>query len=177
MATDFEPAVTLRSGQIVPGFTLMDAEGNLVRLKSFRQRRPVLLAFLHSGTCPDCRQWLATLAEASDDLAYRDALPLVIVPDSLAALRPLWIEWTALNRPGVLLADPDHATLGRYMRIEQPARELPALLVAVGRYNDFLDAWVGDEPSQWPSLAEPIATFAFAEQGDCACGLPIWPDT
>jgi hypothetical protein len=48
-------------------------------------------------------------------------------------------------------------------------------LIAIGRYNDCLDAWVAAEPSQWPSLAELTATFAFAEQEDCACGLPIWP--
>ena len=66
-------------------------------------------------------------------------------------------------------------TRGSYLRIEEPPASECVALIAIGRYNELLDAWVAAEPSQWPSLAELKATFAFAEQEDCACGLPIWP--
>lgn len=157
----------------MPGFTLPDTDGNIVRLKAFKQRRPMLIALLHSATCPDCRAWLSGLVAARDELVYRDVQPAIIVPDDLAALRALRTE---LDPPGVLLSDPQRATLARYLRIEDETARRPVLLVAVGRYSECLDTWVADEPSRWPPLSEPVTTFAFAEQEDCSCGLPIWQD-
>lgn len=173
MIQEVTSAIIPLPGQIAPGFALADSEENSVHLKSFRQRRPVLIAFLHSATCPDCRAWLSALAETRDDLTYRDVQPLLIFPDDTMALRALQAE---LELPGALLSDPERDTLSRYLRIEETTTRSPVLLVAVGRYNDCLDAWVADEPSQWPPMTEPIAAFAFAEQEDCACGLPIWPE-
>jgi peroxiredoxin len=173
MTSEVESATILLLGQTVPGFALADSEGNRVHLKSFRQRRPVLIAFLHCATCPDCRAWLSALVETRDELAYRDVQPLLIFPEDAMALRALQVE---LELPGALLSDPEGDALSRFLRIEETATRLPVLLVAVGRYNDCLDAWIADEPSQWPPIAEPMAAFAFAEQEDCACGLPIWPE-
>ena len=156
----------------MPGFALPDSAGNIVRLKAFKQRRPLLVALLHSTACPDCRQWLSELVSARDELAYLDVQPLLIFPDDLATLRALQSE---LNLPGALLSDPRYETLSRYVGAESSTRQ-PALLIAVNRYSYCLDVWLADQPSQWSTLAEMLATFAFAEQEDCACGLPIWPD-
>ncbi|HEY7342813.1 MAG TPA: redoxin domain-containing protein [Ktedonobacterales bacterium] len=167
-------ALLIQPGQTVPSFALPDANGALIRLRSFRQRRPVLLALLHSPTCPECHAWLSTLAPEREELDYLTVQPLLILPDDSATLSALQHE---LALPGQLLSDPGNVARGIYVRIVEPQASPSVALVAVGRYNECLDAWVADEPSQWPSLAELIATFAFAEQGDCACGLPIWPDT
>ena len=140
----------------MPGFALPDTAGNIVRLKAFKQRRPLLVALLHSAACPDCRQWLSELAAARDDLAYLDVQPLLIFPDNLATLRALQAE---LHLPGALLSDPRHETLSRYVRAEESFAHQPALLVAVNRYSYCLDAWLADQPSQWPTLAEILATI------------------
>lgn len=166
-------ALLLRPGQTVPGFALSDSEGNSVHLKSFRQRRPVLIAALHSATCLNCRAWLSALAKVRDELTYRDVQPLLIFPDDTTTLRALQAE---LTLPGTLVSDPHRDVLSRFLRIEELGTHSPVLLVAVGRYNDCLEAWVADEPSQWPPMSEPLEIFAFAEQEDCACGLPIWPE-
>ena len=172
-STDSKTALLIHPGESMPGFALPDTTGNIVRLKAFKQRRPLLVALLHSATCPDCRQWLSELASARDDLAYLDVQPLLIFPDNLATLGALQAE---LHLPGALLSDPRHETLSRYVGAEESFAHQPMLLVAVNRYSYCLDAWLADLPSQWPTLAELLATFAFAEQEDCACGLPIWPD-
>lgn len=174
MTSHTEPATSLRSGQIVPSFALTDMNGEVICLKSYKQRRPVLFAFLHSVSCPECRAWLAELAAARDDLTYRNVLSLLIFPEvSPATLRAFQQE---PGYPGKVLADPGHTTLARYIRMAEPTDRPPAVLVAVGRYNELLDMWSADEPSQWPSLRELMTTFAFAEQEDCACGLPAWPE-
>lgn len=162
----------------MPGFALPDADWSTVRLKAYRQRRPVLIALLHSATCPDCRAWLSQLRAARGDLASHDVQPLLIFPDDPATLRALSVEF---DRLGALLSDPQGAARARYLRVESAdssnGKRLPVLLIAVGRYNDCLDAWAASEPAQWPPLSELIATFAFAEQEDCACGLPVWQET
>ncbi len=171
-SSDARSALVLRPGQTVPGITLPDATGAIIRLRAFRQRRPALLALLHSTTCSDCRAWLSTLSDAREELEYLTVQPLLIFPEDSTALATLQHE---LDIPGSLLSDPSKTTRGSYLRIEGPPASECVALIAIGRYNDLLDAWVADEPSHWPSLAELMATFAFAEQEDCACGLPIWP--
>ena len=169
-------AATLRANQPVPGFTLPDADGAVVRLAAFKQRRPVLLALLHSATCAHCRAWLTGLNAEREELAYRCVQPLLIFPDDPATLRALRDE---LNVPGALLSDPAGETRARYLGVEDEPdqHERPSvLLMAVGRYNELLETWIAKEPSGWPPLSQPLATFAFAEQEDCACGLPVWPD-
>lgn len=165
-------ALLLQHQQTMPGFALPDASGAIIRLRAFRQRRPVLLALLHSVTCSDCRAWLSTLSAAREELEYLTVQPLLIFPDDSAALAALQYE---LDLPGSLLSDPGKTTRGSYLRTKGPPAPESVALTAIGRYNEILDAWVTTEPSQWPSLAELTATFAFAEQEDCACGLPIWP--
>jgi len=171
-SSDARSALLLQPRQTVPGFTLPDATGAIIRLRAFRQRRPVLLSLLHSTTCSDCRAWLSTLLAAREELEYLTVQPLLIFPDDSATLATLHYE---LNLPGSLLSDPRKTTRGSYLRIEEPPASECVALIAIGRYNECLDSWVADEPSHWPSLDELMATFAFAEQEDCACGLPIWP--
>lgn len=175
--SDATSALSLQPRNTVPGFALPDTSGAIIRLRSFRQRRPVLLALLHSATCPGCRAWLSTFAPAREELDSLTVQPLLIFPNDSATLSALQHE---LDLPGKLLSDPGNTARDSYLRTEKPSA-VPAppyvALIAVGRYNERLDAWVDDEPSQWPSLAELMATFACAEQEDCACGLPIWPGT
>ena len=176
MTTHPTTPAALQPNHPIPGFALPDTDGAIVRLVSFKQRRPVLLALLHRAACPDCRGWLAQLAATGDELAYLCVQPLLIFPDSPATLRTLRDE---LRLPGALLSDPAGETHARYLGAEAEPGRSPhqsVLLVAVGRYNELLAAWEASEPSGWPPLAESFATFAFAEQEDCACGLPVWPD-
>src|SRR5690348_3789579 len=171
-SSDATSALLLQPGQTMPGFALPDASGASIRLRSFRQRRPVLLALLHNAACPECHAWLSTLTPAREELEYLNVEPLLIFPDDSASLYDLQHE---LNLLGRLLSDPRNAVRDSYLHTEKSSKPPYVALVAVGRYNECLDVWVADEPSQWPLLAELMATFAFAEQEDCACGLPIWP--
>jgi peroxiredoxin len=166
-------ALLVQPGESMPGFVLPDTSGDIVRLKSFKQRRPVLVALLHHATCPECRAWLSGLSAARQELTALNVEPLLIFPDGPTVLRSLW---EALPLPGHLLSDPGQGTLARYVRTGDEAPRQPTLLVAVDRYSYCLNAWLADEPARWPPLAEPLATFAFAEQEDCTCGMPIWND-
>lgn len=171
-SSDARSALVLQPRQTMPGFALPDVSGAIIRLRAFRQRRPVLIALLHSTSCLECLAWLSTLPAAREELEYLTVQPLLVFPDDSAALAAVQHRF---NLPGSLLSDPGKTIRASYMRARELSVPECVALIAIGRYNELLDAWVADEPSQWPSLAESMATFAFAEQEDCACGLPIWP--
>jgi peroxiredoxin len=171
-AYDSTLRVTIGPGQTMPAFALPDAAGEIVRLKSFKQRRPVLLALLHGSSCPQCRDWLATLAHVQGELADLRVQPLLVVPDDVEQLPALQAD---TNAPGVLLADPAGELGARFLSGSAPSPRAPVMLIAVDQYSTCLEAWVTDEPGHLPALDDVLATFAFAEQEDCACGLPAWP--
>lgn len=172
-ADDSAVELTIGPGQAMPAFALADAAGDVVRLKSFKQRRPVLVALLHGSSCSQCRNWLATLTRVQGELADLRVQPLLVVPDEVEQLPALQAD---TGVPGVLLSDPAGETCARFLSASAPSLHMPVVLIAVGQYSTCLEAWVTDEPGHLPTLADVLATFAFAEQEDCACGLPAWPD-
>jgi peroxiredoxin len=159
-----------RPGESLPAFALTDAAGSVVRLRDFKQRRPVLLAFLRDLDSPANREWLARLARERGRLDELRTAVLVVAPAPVERLRRLQTE---LDLPFALLADADGQTAAAYL----PAGdEAPDALYAADRYNHCLARWLAPDASGFPPLAKVFVEFAFAEQEDCACGLPAWDD-
>jgi peroxiredoxin len=154
-------------GAPLPGFALPDTSGGTTRLWDFKQRRPVLLAFPHAGGCPVCRTWLATLAARRAELADLDVAALVIVTEPVARARELR---AALDLPFTVLADEKGATRDVY------SLEDGVGLYVADRYLQCLGAWRSPDANGLPALAEPLTLLLAAEQEDCACGLPAWPE-
>lgn len=159
-----------RVGASLPGFAQADAAGNVVRLRDLKQRRPVLLAFLREPGAAASRTWLAALARERARLDELGVAVLVIAPQPIERLRQLQIE---LDLPFALLADADGATTAAYLAAGDEARDA---LYAADRYNHCLARWLAADASGFPPLAKVFVEFAFAEQGDCACGLPAWDE-
>lgn len=171
-ADDSTVELTISPGQAMPAVALPHAAGDIVRIKSFKQRRPVLVALLHGNSCPQCRDWLATVAHVRGELADLRVQLLFVVPDDVEQLPALQADTSA---PGMFLSDPSGETRARFLSGDAPSLRSSVVLIAVDQYSTCLEAWVADEPGHLPTLADVMATFAFAEQEDCACGLPAWP--
>ncbi len=159
-----------RVGESLPAFALADTAGNVVRLRDFKQRRPVLLAFLRAPGAAASRAWLAALAHERARLDELRVAVLVIAPQPTERLRQLQIE---LDLPFALLADTDGATAAGYLAAGDEAQDA---LYAADRYNHCLARWLAADASGFPPLAKVFVEFAFAEQEDCACGLPAWEE-
>ena len=69
-----------RVGESLPAFALADTAGHVVRLRDFKQRRPVLLAFLRAPGAAASRTWLAALARERARLDELRVAVLVIAP-------------------------------------------------------------------------------------------------
>lgn len=156
-------------GMLAPDFSLCDVaqpvDADPVRLRALRQRRPALLALLPAADGVRNAAWLRAVAARRDDLAYYDAAALVVAP--LAEARRLLGE---MDAPFPVLADEDGATLAAYLGA---GAALPALAV-IDRYNQLAALLPAAGQNDPPDLDAALRELAFADQQDCACGLPAW---
>lgn len=166
------PAMRLPSpGCAMPTFTLDDTAGVPRRLWDYKQRRPVLLTLLRDTRDPLGREWLARLAAGRAALDEYCAAVLVVAPEPMARLRGLQ---AALDLPFILLADPEGAVVSRYLPLVESSGRLAIYLA--DRYLQCLGRWLIREEKDLPALGELASALKLADQDDCACGLPAWPE-
>jgi peroxiredoxin len=161
-----------RVGHSLPLFTLRNSCERQVRLWDFKQRRPVVLVFIHSTRCADCLQLLRTLAARRDDLAEFRAAVLIVAPDATDRLQQLRVQ---LGLPFTLLSDADGAVAARYLRSDEAGTALIGLFVA-DRYGECGLAATAAHASDLPGTGAVLAELAHAEEGTCSCLVPAWPE-
>jgi peroxiredoxin len=163
-----------REREALPLFTLPNTRGRNVRLWDFKQRRPVVLLFIHGADCPACRQALVALAGRTEELRQLHAAVLAIAPeplDRLARLRE------ALALPFNLLADTDCAVTARYLPpgLGADGRAATGLFVA-DRYGECGLAATAAEATELPDADAILAEIVQADESRGACSVPAWPD-
>jgi peroxiredoxin len=161
-----------RCGALAPAFALPDAtrpaDAEPVRLRAWRQRRPVLLALLPEAAGEQRIAWLRAIAARRADLDEARAITLTIVGGDREAVRALWRQ---ADVAFALLADATGETLTAYLG----ANATRPALALVNRYSTLISLLPATTADAAPDLDAALRDFAFAEQEDCACGLPIWP--
>src|SRR4029453_18541397 len=98
----------LKPGNKAPAFTLLDQDGNKVKLSDFKGRK-VLVYFYPKADTPGGTKQACGLRDALPDLG--DAAVVDISPDKPAALAKFDTKY-GLGFP--LLSDPDHAVAEAY---------------------------------------------------------------
>lgn len=161
-------------GYALPAFALEDASRSTIRLWDYKQRRPVLLAFVHGVDCACCRAWLHTLAERQALLDELRVVTLVIAPERVERLDALRME---LGAAAVVLSDADRGVAARYLPHANGAGPEGHLvgLYAADRYLHCLGRWFAEDADTLPPWDEPLGEIAFAVQEGCGCSLPAWP--
>lgn len=174
-------------GYALPTFSLEDASGRTIRLWDYKQRRPILLVFVHGADCACCRAWLCTLADRQALLDELRVVTLVVAPESVERLGAMQEE---LGPVAIVLSDAERAVAARYLPsalaaarsaegYERPgtagAARQPVGLYAADRYLHCLGRWFAEDADTLPSLDEPLGEIAFAVQEGCGCSLPAWP--
>jgi peroxiredoxin Q/BCP len=100
----------LAPGDPAPGFTLPDADGNLISLSELHGQR-VIVYFYPAAMTPGCTTQACDFRDSEQSLAAAGLAVIGISPDSPAKLAK-FREKESLNFP--LLSDPDHATEKAY---------------------------------------------------------------
>jgi peroxiredoxin len=155
-------------GKALPMLEVRDADLTLRRLWELKQRHQVVLVFPHAVDCSSCRGWLLDLAGRASRLNELSARAWVVIREPAARLRTLRNELD-LPETFTLLADPEGTVHARY------APDGGAVYVG-DRYLQCLACWVRGPEHPLAPLDDVLAVLAFADQEDCGCGLPAWPD-
>ena len=73
-------ASALREGDVAPDFSLPDARGHVVALKTLLDRGPVVISFYRGGWCPFCNLELRGLQRVLPEIAQMGASLVAISP-------------------------------------------------------------------------------------------------
>lgn len=135
--------------QVIPPVTARTAEGKIVHSWDYKQKRPLVIVFLHSD-CSRCEAWLEQLASSSMDLNEREAAALVIYTEA----PPRKSE--ALASPLIAASDLSGHSHRAFLGSQAFG---PAGLDRVGvfvsdRYGELFAQWVGRDARELPAQRE-----------------------
>ncbi|HEX9069685.1 MAG TPA: redoxin domain-containing protein, partial [Ktedonobacterales bacterium] len=102
MSITLRPSV--QPGELVPGLALPTLHGEMVRLRGFRQRRPVIVVALHGAECAHCQAWLAATIERRREVDETGAELLIALRGTEGALPDAIPDATVLADPEATLA-------------------------------------------------------------------------
>ena len=100
----------LKQGDIAPGFTLPDKDGNAVSLSGFRGKK-VVLYFYPKDNTPGCTREACAFAAKNSQFIDKNVVVIGISKDSAASLGNFAAKY---NLPFVLLSDPDLTAICAY---------------------------------------------------------------
>lgn len=100
----------LKQGDIAPGFTLPDKDGNAVSLSGFRGKK-VVLYFYPKDNTPGCTRQACAFAAKNSQFIDKNAVVIGISKDSAASHGNFAAKY---NLPFVLLSDPDLTAICAY---------------------------------------------------------------
>ena len=100
----------LEAGMKAPDFTLMDKDGNTVRLSDFVGKR-VVLYFYPKDNTPGCTRQACGFAAAYEEFKSKDVVVIGISKDSAASHRKFAEKY---QLPFILLSDPELQAIQAY---------------------------------------------------------------
>jgi hypothetical protein len=140
--------------QLIPPVTARGAEGAVVRAWDYKQKRNLVIAFLHAD-CIRCDAWLAQLAARAADLSEREAVGLIIYAEAPPRV--------SVNLPAPLIVASDvtghsqRAFLGR--DTFSPAGLDRAGVFVTDRYGELYAQWVERDADELPAPREILSTL------------------
>lgn len=158
-----------REGMLIPGFALPRADGRELRVRGYRGRRSLLLAFVCDAACARCGRFLANALERYAEYADAGAEVLAIIPGNVDSARSLQ---HTLALPFPVLADEGRTVATRYGLNPGEA----AVLVA-DRYGEPRIWQRGGSSHTLPPHAPLLAELRYLSL-TCSGGAPrpLWPD-
>jgi len=105
-----EKIMAIEEGKAAPLFTLKDAAGKSVSLKSFRGH-DVIVYFYPKDDTPGCTKEACGFRDSWEEIQQQNAVVLGISPDSGAAHEKFAAKYSL---PFTLLSDPDKSVMQQY---------------------------------------------------------------
>lgn len=160
----------LRLRQIIPPLAARTVAGQIVRAWDYKQKKALLIAFLHAD-CARCVRFVEQLGERAAELAEREAVALVIFselpPATLSSSLPAHIVIAA-----DMSGQTQHTFLGE--EVFGTAGQQQVGVFVADRYGELFAQWVGGDDAL-PGVPEALGWLAQIQIACEECGAPHWP--
>lgn len=98
-------------GRVAPAFTLLNQNGDTVRLRDFRDEKNLLIYFYPKAMTPGCTNQACAIRDSKRRFSRRKTVVLGISPDPVDRL----LKFRAKEKLNFdLLSDPDHGIADKY---------------------------------------------------------------
>ncbi len=160
-------ALALR--QLLPPLTARTPAGKTLRAWDFKQKKNLVIVFLHTG-CRRCEGFVEKLAARAAELAEREALALIVFAEPPA----LRVE----NLPAqvVVAADMSGRSQRAYLGEDafgQAGQERLGVFVA-DRYGELYAQWVAREEGGLPGVGQVLEWLGQIQVACEECGVSEW---
>lgn len=160
----------LRTRQLIPPLTLRDLQGHETRAWDFKQKKNLVIAFLHMD-CAACERFLRILIEHARELQGQEAVVLLALPQQPSS--PL----VATLPPGII-AGVDAGSRGARAFLDGGAQSAGAGgglgLFVTDRYGEVSARWPVTE-HQFPGIDEVLSALNSVQIACEECYVPHWP--
>ena len=141
--------------QVIPPLTARTAGRKTVRAWDYKQKRPLVIAFLQAD-CTHCEKWLGQFAARALELVERDAVALLIYAE------PPPRKTETMRSPLIAAADATGHSQRAFLGREAFGR---AGLDRVGvfvtdRFGELYGQWIGSDADELPANAEILDTLS-----------------
>ncbi|MGH9815934.1 MAG: hypothetical protein ACRD5F_11875 [Candidatus Acidiferrales bacterium] len=157
--------------QIIPPLTARTAGGRTVQAWDYKQKRALLIAFLHAE-CTECDAFLARLLRDAARLADLEATALVVLPAT-----PLPQVSVGLPPHVVVAADVTGRSRRAFLGQDQFDSRAPSRGVGVfvtDRFGELYAQWYGGHDAL-PGLPDAFGWLHQIQLACDECGAPHWP--
>jgi len=160
----------LRTRQIIPPLTLHALNGKTICAWDFKQKKNLIIAFLHAG-CVPCDDFLRQLA--AESVVWKEGEAVV-----LAALLESPPRALADSLPDTLIVGVDasgraaNAYLGRDTL--SPAGVARLGVFITDRYGELFAQWQVDATHDFPDIAAIRLWLERVEMACDECSVPLW---
>ncbi|HEX5081533.1 MAG TPA: redoxin domain-containing protein [Blastocatellia bacterium] len=163
-------AAELKPGQIIPAFSLAAANRpERIGPWNYKQRRNLVIFFLHSAECQKCGGLLQEMAANYGEYQRLETEALAIAPDEIDRLSRLARE---LDLPFPVLVDDEGKVRDRYLK---SAGRSEAAVVVADRWGAIFECQVSGREHDLPAEAGIREWLEFIEFQCEECFPSEWP--
>ena len=156
--------------RMIPPLTARTTNGGVVCAWDFKQKKNLVIAFLHAG-CAACEDFLRTLATRSADLLEREAVALLIFSETPA---PCVVE----HLPAQIVVATDMTGRSQKSFLGRdalgPAGQRMTGVFVTDRFGELFAQWVGAGDAGLAGLGEILDWLAQIQVACEECGVSHW---
>jgi len=158
---------------MIPPVTARTTDGSVVQAWDYKQKRSLLIAFLHAN-CAECEAFFVRLTGAAAQLAELEATALVVLPEPppprLTDGLPLQV---------ILAADVSGRSQRAFLGKDAMDTSRRPGVTSVGvfvtdRFGELLALWCGGHDAL-PGIPDALGWVHQAQIACEECGAPHWP--